>query len=93
VRLKAEGTDKYLNKLIEFQFQFGAIKSKILKKVIEFLINFNSNLVRLKEELVFCSVIIFPGFQFQFGAIKSISECYKSDPAGSFQFQFGAIKR
>ncbi len=48
VRLKVEGIVK-LNNITKFQFQYGTIKRITVEQFAKYLINFNSNMVRLKE--------------------------------------------
>ena len=53
---------------------------------------FNSNMVRLKAELLEHKGVVQYVFQFQYGAIKSLGLGLYVASQSKFQFQYGAIK-
>ncbi len=77
VRLK-EYAKRYLKKISQFQFLYGAIKSYRHLHFYDFLYNFNSFMVRLKA--VDSAAVHFREgiFQFLYGAIKSLRPIYFS---------------
>ena len=67
-------TSSFLNQL--FQFQYGAIKRQQNNAYAIMDINFNSSMVRLKENSAYKRVSA-DSFQFQYGAIKRYNKILK----------------
>ena len=60
--------------LIVFQFQSGSIKRIVAVGALIWKINFNSKVVRLKEEIAKAEILQLKEFQFQSGSIKRINK-------------------
>ena len=77
----------------KFQFQYGTIKSyRTMKRKFEEL-NFNSNMVQLKDCNGRKNYKKRKAFQFQYGTIKRKLRTSKASSNTKFQFQYGTIKR
>ena len=53
---------------------------------------FNSNMVRLKDNLRHLYNLVWTEFQFQYGTIKSLEDSMIKIEIPMFQFQYGTIK-
>ena len=93
VRLKAIHDNCSGNTLPSFQFQTGAIKSRIAALPIPTARScFNSKLVRLKEKVHFYALLIWLCFNSKLVRLKAVLIHQAGHYPPVFQFQTGAIK-
>jgi len=78
---------------MEFQFQYGSIKSIIEIGCSLAGNDFNSNMVRLKDFISFIFLPFFHHFNSNMVRLKVETSDGKKKVSGQFQFQYGSIKR
>ena len=93
VRLKASKFPTPDEPLSIFQFHYGTIKRAGQPSTYRFQTNFNSTMVRLKEDIPSYQQRMRWQFQFHYGTIKSSSWTDMLEEFGVFQFHYGTIKR
>ncbi len=75
-----------------FQFRNGSIKRSFADLQPYWEKSFNSEMVRLKDELLFIQEVLDQQFQFRNGSIKSLFRFSESGVCWEFQFRNGSIK-